>query len=208
MPRTRDQLPKHTPWGPPQHIDEIAEDIWFFSTSSHGGVHLDRTQQAHVKRLFPKFQTFGDMGPWYEEDCDICAVTVAFADRFSDQDVRLAVDSIDMMANNQEQRRPKSDDGWMNVHDWIWASDDADADRVRKRVMAHRNETASMWRRGGLSSLGVSKAGLSTDYWCVQFYRGREHRERRNVLMPYPDKVFYTQDELDEFDRKAREAAA
>ena len=32
----------HTPWGPPQDIEELAEGVWRVSTASHGGLKLSR----------------------------------------------------------------------------------------------------------------------------------------------------------------------
>ena len=34
--------PMHTPWGPPQDIEELAEGVWRVSTASHGGLKLSR----------------------------------------------------------------------------------------------------------------------------------------------------------------------
>ena len=57
----------HTPWGPPQDIEELAEGVWRVSTASHGGLKLSRERwdslPAAVRRtLFnPTFA---------EEDCE------------------------------------------------------------------------------------------------------------------------------------------
>ena len=32
----------HTPWGPTQDIEELAEGVWRVSTASHGGLKLSR----------------------------------------------------------------------------------------------------------------------------------------------------------------------
>ena len=32
----------HTPWGPPQDIEELAEGVWRVSTAGHGGLKLSR----------------------------------------------------------------------------------------------------------------------------------------------------------------------
>ena len=32
----------HTPWGPPQDIEDLAEGVWRVSTASHGGLKLSR----------------------------------------------------------------------------------------------------------------------------------------------------------------------
>ena len=57
----------HTPWGPPQEIEELAEGVWRVSTASHGGLKLSRERwselPAAVRRtmLTPAFA---------EEDCE------------------------------------------------------------------------------------------------------------------------------------------
>ena len=55
---------KHSPWGNIQHSTEIVPGITTVSTSSHGGIKLDRAHNAKV----PKYMRAE--GGWYEEDCD------------------------------------------------------------------------------------------------------------------------------------------
>ena len=38
----------HTPWGPPQDIEELAEGVWRVSTASHGGLKLSRERWAEI----------------------------------------------------------------------------------------------------------------------------------------------------------------
>ena len=38
----------HTPWGPPQDIEELAEGVWRVSTASHGGLMLSRARWAEI----------------------------------------------------------------------------------------------------------------------------------------------------------------
>ena len=38
----------HTPWGPPQDIEELAEGVWRVSTASHGGLMLSRERWAEL----------------------------------------------------------------------------------------------------------------------------------------------------------------
>ena len=57
----------HTPWGPPQDIEELAEGVWRVSTASHGGLKLSRERWAEIpaavrRTLFTP--TFA------EEDCE------------------------------------------------------------------------------------------------------------------------------------------
>ena len=57
----------HTPWGPPQDIEELAEGVLRVSTASHGGLKLSRERWAEIpaavrRTLFTP--TFA------EEDCE------------------------------------------------------------------------------------------------------------------------------------------
>ena len=38
----------HTPWGPPQDIEELAEGVLRVSTASHGGLKLSRERWAEI----------------------------------------------------------------------------------------------------------------------------------------------------------------
>ena len=65
--RTRPMTTMHTPWGPPQDIEELAEGVWRVSTASHGGLKLSRERWAEIpaavrRTLFTP--TFA------EEDCE------------------------------------------------------------------------------------------------------------------------------------------
>ena len=58
----------HTPWGPPQEIEELAEGVWRVSTASHGGLKLSDERwaeiPAEVRRTPCSPATFA------EEDCE------------------------------------------------------------------------------------------------------------------------------------------
>ena len=57
----------HTPWGPPQDIEELAEGVWRVSTASHGGLKLSGERWAELPAevraamFTPRFA---------EEDCE------------------------------------------------------------------------------------------------------------------------------------------
>lgn len=65
-----------TPWGLSDQSKQIADGIVFHSTPSHGGFELSSERSEALQRKF-KFNTFAG-GKWYEEDCDACAVVIAF----------------------------------------------------------------------------------------------------------------------------------
>lgn len=70
-----------TPWGKPDTVDTLAPGITWYSTPSHGGIHLDRAHHSKVKRMFPGWRTFAG-GPWYEEDDDVAIVALVFPEAF------------------------------------------------------------------------------------------------------------------------------
>lgn len=97
-----------TPWGPANETSKIAEGIISVSTSSHGGIHLDRKRQAKVTRMIPDFKPFAG-APWYEEDCDWAVVAVVFPEHFDGASVQGACKTIRGMK-----------DGYMRpVFDWL-----------------------------------------------------------------------------------------
>lgn len=78
----------HTPWGPSQYTDPLADGITVVSTASHGGIRLSdsRNQQVPVPLRI-------DSG-WYEEDCEANLAIVAFPDVFSAEQVASARDQV------------------------------------------------------------------------------------------------------------------
>ena len=57
----------HTPWGPPQDIEELAEGVLRVSTASHGGLKLSRERWAEI----PAEVRDGMFTPTFaEEDCE------------------------------------------------------------------------------------------------------------------------------------------
>ena len=57
----------HTPWGPPQDIEELAEGVLRVSTASHGGLKLSRERWAEI----PAAVRDAMFTPTYaEEDCE------------------------------------------------------------------------------------------------------------------------------------------
>lgn len=65
---------KNSPWGVPEDISKLDENIFWIDTPSHGGIAI---KKETAKKLLPKeaLDTFvGDWGTgdwlWYEEDVD------------------------------------------------------------------------------------------------------------------------------------------
>ena len=80
----------HTPWGPPQDIEELAEGVLRVSTASHGGLKLSRERWAEIPAAVRRTMftpTFA------EEDCEEPIVSTLLGlgdDREREMAVRVA----------------------------------------------------------------------------------------------------------------------
>lgn len=77
-----------TPWGPSQGSDKIAPGITFYSTASHGGIKLSEGRQQQMPEALRLEK------PWYEEDCEVARVVLAFPDHFSDKQLEAAQSTL------------------------------------------------------------------------------------------------------------------
>jgi hypothetical protein len=59
----------NTPWGKSQTATKIATGIMFYTTVSHGGIHLTKKRQEEFKAVLPHYVPFLNH-EWLEEDCD------------------------------------------------------------------------------------------------------------------------------------------
>lgn len=62
----------HSPWGKIDHCETVVNGIYMVYTNSHGGVYVC---DAYLK-IMPKHLNNGTN--WYEEDCEILKVILAF----------------------------------------------------------------------------------------------------------------------------------
>ena len=83
-----------TPWGKSQLTHRIAKGIILYSTASHGGIHLSEKRQKEIKEKFPNFVNFLGRPAWWEEDCDVALVVVAFKDCFSESSFKKAMEVV------------------------------------------------------------------------------------------------------------------
>ena len=84
-------LPTWSPWGAVQHAREIAPGIVSLSTAGHGGMVLSPERRAAMPPALRAFAPFAGEG-WYEEDCDVAVVMMAFPEAFEVSQVWEAVD--------------------------------------------------------------------------------------------------------------------
>ena len=80
---------KQTPWGPSHSEHEFAPGIVSFTTASHGGIQLSAERIAALPDAIRDAQ--GTELEWFEEDCAINLVILAFPEAFSDMAVWSAV---------------------------------------------------------------------------------------------------------------------
>ena len=74
-----------SPWGEPDHQEDIADGIVFVSTPSHGGFFLDAKRNAKGPAAWRAASTGGQgKRGWYEEDCDWSMVVLAFPELFTE----------------------------------------------------------------------------------------------------------------------------
>ncbi len=93
-----------TPWGKADHKHVVAPGITVYATPSHGGIHLSAKRHATLQEKF-RFETFAG-GRWYEEDCDVVAVMLAFPECYPPERLEQALAAARGMAKRD------GDDGW------------------------------------------------------------------------------------------------
>jgi len=81
-----------SPWGKPQTQRKIAAGIFEVSCAGHGGILVTPERFATMPEAFRL--TPGASGCWYEEDCEVHLVFLAFPDDFSEMAVWHAVNFL------------------------------------------------------------------------------------------------------------------
>jgi len=124
-----------TPWGVAQTHEELAPGIDFYSTASHGGIRLSPGKTTWFYNEFPWFVTFTGAPEWFEEDCDIAAVFLAFPSYFADA---------------------KLFNAWCTAGHASWGErllDELD-DRTARRISKFEQRVEGLYRLGGSCSDG------------------------------------------------------
>lgn len=174
-----------SPWGEVQHQYIKAEGLVLVSTAGHGGYYLSGERWQAVMRLFPQFESYA--GPqWLEEDCDCVLAVLAFPDLYSDEEIWSAVRMVRIVS------------GWEHTGGrWDCVVHFLDHDQMGLNLVfkANRFEESfkHLWEYGSMSS-----DGYEPREWMVSFTRVGD-KARRTVSMPYPEKRFFTSEELDRF---------
>lgn len=90
----------HSPWGIIDYTETRAEGIVAVGTPGHGGYWLSPKRKQELDAKF-KFNNFAG-GPWYEEDCDMPLVIIAFPEYYDNITVYNAINYIESLS----QRKP------------------------------------------------------------------------------------------------------
>jgi len=90
-----------TPWGPAQHVNALAPGISFVSTAGHGGAHVDKARRAEMPQVSLAWGAtwangFGE--GWFEEDCCVLAVVLAFPEAFDPRKIDRAREDASRIA--------------------------------------------------------------------------------------------------------------
>ncbi len=164
----------HTPWGSSQTQTRVAEGITRHSTASHGGYFLDARRWAQFREMMPTVKLWaGDQ--WFEEDCDWALVALAFPDCFTSEDVHHAVASV-LHGDDKDGRK-------------TWLQTDPQGLACMVISAAFVNENATKWQAGSMSTGGD---GNGWRVWLTRLGDGA----RKIVQMSYPDKTFYSDEEV------------
>ena len=169
-----------TPWGPSQHQIQYAVDgIVFHSTASHGGCQLSPQRQVELHEV-AAFKPFGP--EWLEEDCECALVALRWPGYSTDEQIANAITMVQCCAS-----WPHSSARWQPVADWLATT------MLHERAERHHEAVKHLWARGSLSSDGNG--------WRVDFRRGDERQTV--VLIDYPTKRYYSDEELDQLAHKS-----
>lgn len=189
-----------TPWGLSDDAGtEEAPGIVWFTTPGHGGYRLSPARQERVKQLFPEFDTFAG-GPWYEEDQDWAVVALAFADELTKDKPALLRGAIqtarcsakDFNFGTKDDPQIETYPHWKAVCRWL---DETEAGKsLCERVRLWEASQSHVWEC--LGGHGPVK-GYPKRAWGQHFRRVGDGKDMTVVLREYPNKAFYTLDEIE-----------
>lgn len=89
----------NTPWGMSDSTKQIADGIIWCETPSHGGIWLSPARMAEMPTHYKVCSFTNDN--WFEEDCSMAAVVLAFPQFFTTDNVRQAQAMYNSMHSKQ-----------------------------------------------------------------------------------------------------------
>lgn len=85
----RPQVGKTSPWGRIDHMEYVADDIYFIMTGRHGGFWVSPKRLATMPSQYLVPNDFYEKGSsWFEEDCECMRVFLSFPELFPNQQDR------------------------------------------------------------------------------------------------------------------------
>ena len=91
-----------TPWGPALTTEEVTAGVTIVETEGHGGMRLTLGRQTEMRLAGVPEEWIKE---WYEEDCEVAVVMLAFCDEFDPPSVARALkmvvgiaDDLDLLA--------------------------------------------------------------------------------------------------------------
>jgi len=142
-----------SPWGKPQTQHEITPGITQVSTASHGGILVSPELFTTMPSCFQLLCSIE--GTWYEEDCEINLVVLAFPGHFPDASIWAA---LNFLSNSRFGR-----DLFPSAAEYI---DGPAGESLRQRRQSFIDACGHLYTRGSISS---SKNG-----WNASFSRIRD----------------------------------
>lgn len=167
----------------------IADGVVLYACKRHGGYWLAKHREQLRRNRFPQFQTFAG-GPWYEEDIDATIVMLTFPELFHDDQLISATRAVEAYQTRKTHRLPAP--CWLYVLQW-YATDHADVVAIKTRVARRKEQVKHLWEKG--SYWTASQGNYPRGTWGVVLDRPATN-ERKTVYMPYPDRRYYTDNDL------------
>lgn len=90
----RPKIGGRSPWGKIQDVQDLADGVWFVSTSSHGGIKLSRKLQNEMPECLRQKTA------WYEEDCEASLVMVGLQRYFHEEKWQKSINEAHQSAKN------------------------------------------------------------------------------------------------------------
>ena len=75
--------PTWTPWGSPDHAEQVFAGVWSVYTPSHGGFYVSAERRKVMDQSLLSLGFGGQtMKGWFEEDCDWALVALSFPEEW------------------------------------------------------------------------------------------------------------------------------
>jgi hypothetical protein len=166
-----------TPWGASQDAHDIADGITRHRTERHGGIHLSDSRWTQFRALFPSLNPWAGE-QWFEQDCDVAAVIVAFPEFFDDRAIYHAVQTLRITGMNAHLAEARA----------YLATPEAAA-----VIAAHDRHAATIADRWSVGSLGTR--GEKSGWWAFLTHTTTKEKTTGHIpRIPYSGNLFRRRD--------------